>query len=197
MGQPGYQYNSPAPNSVRLLMPVTCWSSQPKSAFQSRDFYSSAGPALNFSVALANKACCCASSSASLKPDCSILLCFFSRVCIEAVSTYSVASRSACWPAQTHRLCLLKLRRYFQEIRHIVAEAQLLERLGDVLARYRLLGVLFCNFVCLAADHGDEFDTAFDEQVAAVFGKRHAFIRRRSGRWRQDLADDFLDRRAW
>lgn len=43
-------------------------------------FYS-AGPALYLSVADLNNSSCARSNSASLIPDCSILLCFFSRLC--------------------------------------------------------------------------------------------------------------------
>lgn len=42
-------------------------------------------------------------------------------------------------------------------------KAQVIQGLGDVFARNRLLGFLFRNFVGLGRDEGDEFDAAFDQ----------------------------------
>jgi hypothetical protein len=52
-----------------------------------------------------------------------------------------------------------------------------------------LFGVLFGDFVGFGGDEGDEFDAAFDQQVARVFGKRHA---RLAG---EDILDNLLDSR--
>jgi hypothetical protein len=60
------------------------------------------------------------------------------------------------------------------DIRHIITKTQLLQRLGNVLARNRLLALLFGNLVCFRRDERDKLDAAFDEEVARVFVEGYA-----------------------
>lgn len=56
----------------------------------------------------------------------------------------------------------------------VVGEAQLLQRLGDVVAGDRLLGLLLRDLIRLGRDECDELDTAFYEQVPSLFGEGDA-----------------------
>jgi len=73
-------------------------------------------------------------------------------------------------------LALLEAARHLEQIRHVFAESQLLECLGDVLTGDGLLGVLFRDLVGFGGYHCDELDAAFDEEVATVFCKGHALV---------------------
>lgn len=77
-----------------------------------------------------------------------------------------------------------------KDILHIIAKSEIFQRLLDVLAGNRLLGFLLANVVGLGGDERDEFDAAFHEQVARIFGKGLA-----GGRG-EDFGDDFLDGRC-
>lgn len=145
-------------------------------------FYS-VGAALYFSVEDRNSSSCCRCSSSAESPLCSILLCFFSRCCIQSASP-----RACNFSQPTYHLLGLELLRNLHDPRDIFAKAQILERLGDVLARDRLLGVLFGDLVCLGGDHCYKLDAAFDEKVAGFAGKRDAIF------VGEDFVDDLLDR---
>ena len=75
----------------------------------------------------------------------------------------------------------------FENCRNVIREPELVERLDDVVAGNRLLGLLLRDLVRLRADEGDKLDAAFYEDVASFLGEGDA------GRSRQDLADYFLD----
>ena len=90
--------------------------------------------------------------------------------------------------AKAYLLLLLVVVGHLENGGHVVAKVELLEGGLDVLAGYRLLGVLFGNLVGLGGDEGDELDAAFNEQVARVFGKRHA------GLAGEDVLDNLLHR---
>lgn len=70
-----------------------------------------------------------------------------------------------------------------------------------MLACNRLLRILFRDLVGFARQHSDEFDAAFDEEVAGFFGEGHGgllgFGRGGGGGGvgGEDFGDDFLDRR--
>ena len=69
----------------------------------------------------------------------------------------------------------------------VVAEAERVEGLGDVVADDGLLGLLLRDLVGLGRDEGDELDAALDQQVARLLGEVNA------GGGREDLGDDLLD----
>ena len=87
----------------------------------------------------------------------------------------------------THLLHLLVLLRRLQHGRHVITKAQLLERLGNVVAGDGLLGLLLGDLVGLGGDEGDELDVALDEEVAGLLGEDAA------GGGGEDLGDDLLD----
>jgi len=84
-------------------------------------------------------------------------------------------------------LDFLVLSRRLDDGGHIIGEAKLLECFGDVVAGNRLLGLLFGDLVGFGGDEGDEFDTAFYEEIASFLGEAAA-----AGRW-ENFCDDFLD----
>ena len=63
----------------------------------------------------------------------------------------------------THLLLFLVVCSYLEDGGDVGAEVEFLERLLDVLAGYRLLGVLFGDLVGLGGDESDELDAAFDQ----------------------------------
>lgn len=69
---------------------------------------------------------------------------FFSRPCEVLLVLWS-ADRYVV----THLLHFFVLRRRLHDGRYVIGEAELLQSLGDVIAGYRLLGLLFGNLVCL------------------------------------------------
>ena len=77
-----------------------------------------------------------------------------------------------------------------KNIGDVVAETEITQGALDMFAGNRLLGFLFADVVGFGGDEGDEFNAAFHEQVAGIFGKRL------TGGRRQDLGDDLLDRRC-
>ena len=91
------------------------------------------------------------------------------------------------WP--TDPLVLLVLVGYPEHILHVLLEAEILQRFGDVLACDRLLSFLLGDLVRLRRDQRDKLDAAFDEQVPGVSSEAEP------GRGRQDLGDDLLNRR--
>ena len=66
---------------------------------------------------------------------------------------------------------LLVLLRRLQDGGHVITKTQLLQRLGDVVARDGLLGLLLGDLVGLGGDEGDELDAALYEQVAGFLGE--------------------------
>lgn len=105
------------------------------------------------------------------------------------VSTHIQSNKKKRKQRQTYLLRLLMLRRRLQHGRHVVRKAQLLQRLGDVVAGDGLLGLLLGDLVGLGGDEGDELDAALYEEVAGLLGEDAAT---RGG---EDLGDDLLDRR--
>jgi len=84
---------------------------------------------------------------------------------------------------------LLVVLRHLEDGWDVVAKIQLFQGSLDVFASYRLLGVFFGDFVGFRRDEGDELDTAFDQEVARIFCKRHA---RLAG---EDVLHNLLDGR--
>jgi hypothetical protein len=87
----------------------------------------------------------------------------------------------------TNLLDFLMFRGGFQYGGDVIREAELIERLDDVVAGDRLLGLFLRDFVRLRADEGDKLNAAFDEDVSSFLGECDAW------RTRQDLADYLLD----
>lgn len=131
-----------------------------------RWFYS--GTAWYLSVADLNSSCCCLSSSSSVRPLCSILLCFFSR-------DYNEDQRLA-WDPRWHRckqtwIYLQLLLVFFgnsEYISDIITETEIPQCLLHMFTSDSLLGLLFADIVRLGGDQCDEFYTAFHEQVACI-----------------------------
>lgn len=72
---------------------------------------------------------------------------------------------------------------------HVRGKAQVFECARDVIAGNGLFGLLFRKIVSLGRDEGNEFDAAFDEQIACVARKGDA------GAGWEDFGDNFLDGR--
>lgn len=119
-------------------------------------------------------------------PLCANLSPLFSLPCFcWTVSTTRTENTTA--KGDTHSLHLLVLLCRLQHGGHVVREAKLLQRLGDVVAGDGLLGLLLRDLVGLGGDEGDELDAALDEEVAGLLGEDGA----RGGG--EDLGDDLLD----
>lgn len=88
----------------------------------------------------------------------------------------------------THLQLLLVLTRHIQNLLHVFLETELLQRLLDVIARYSLLRFLLGDVVGFGGYEGYEFDAAFDQEVAGIFGECEA------GAGGEDLGYDLLDR---
>lgn len=88
----------------------------------------------------------------------------------------------------TYALHLLVLLRRLQHGGHVVGEAELLQRLGDVVAGDGLLGLLLGDLVGLGGDEGDKLNAALYEEVAGLLSEDAA----RGGG--QDLGYDLLNR---
>jgi len=73
-------------------------------------------------------------------------------------------------------LCLLVVGCYLQNGRYIFAKVKVFQRGLNMFARYCFLRILFRNLVGFGGYEGDEFDTAFDQEVARVFRKGHARV---------------------
>lgn len=68
----------------------------------------------------------------------------------------------------SHLLLLLVFGSSLQNGRNVIGEAERLQSLGNVVARYGLLRFLLGDIVCLRRDESDELDTAFYEQVTSL-----------------------------
>ena len=58
-----------------------------------------------------------------------------------------------------------------KHIGDVVAETEITKGALDMFAGDSLLGFLFADVVGLGGDQGDEFDAAFHEQIAGIFGE--------------------------
>ena len=73
----------------------------------------------------------------------------------------------------SHLLHFLVLGGRLQDSGNVLGEAELLERLGDVIAGNRLLSLLLRDLVGLGRHERDELDAAVDEEVSRFLREGH------------------------
>lgn len=76
-----------------------------------------------------------------------------------------------------------------KDILNVIAESEITQSPLHMLTGDSLLRFLLADIVGLGGDQSDELNAAFHEEVARVFGEGLP------GGRREDLCDDFLDRR--
>ena len=128
--------------------------------------------ALYFSPADLKSSSCIFANSSADRPLCSILDCFFSRVCPRVVRHASLEAKKP----QTYHLARLELIGHAEQFGHIFRETEIFQRLGHMFASYSLLRLFLGDLVRFGGDHGDEFDTTLDQQVARLLRKGHAML---------------------
>lgn len=71
----------------------------------------------------------------------------------------------------TYLQLFFMLLRDSKDVGNVVAETEITEGALDMFAGDSLLGFLFADVVGFGGDQGDEFDTAFHEEIAGIFGE--------------------------